>query len=361
MIGLRAHRTRLRTAVAVLAVAGLPLAGLTALAPAAQAAPVENAGFGVGTDVDYNDAECTATNGGDGNGDEQPANGVPVTRTQSTTSTVTSTGDAADVTNLTANVTGRMRMVVTDGNLSEVELSGSGRATATPQKNPSECDAEIEAEIEGGVEFTLTRPTWVVATVSGNKQTAVGVQGGNQKSFMVAAIGAGGQSTASQLFPAGQYYLSLDFGWSSDGSGFYLKQAAAARGAARAEALAAAKAMGEGTGRVHVELRAAGSATGKAFGSGKKYLKPGDAVSCATGKVAATFTKKAKQVEKATFLVNGKKRKTVKNPKKGRTVLLPLPATRSNTVKVKLVVDPPGRRGAVTKTVTRSYRGCGQA
>ncbi|WP_205472785.1 hypothetical protein [Nocardioides sp. SYSU D00038] len=353
------HR-RPRAVLAGLTLLALPLAGLTAIAPAAQAAPVEDAGFGVGTDVYWDTNECTGTDSGDFDGDDQPANGVTVTRSQSTTSVVTSTGDAADVTNVTANVTGRMRMVVTAGNLSELDLWATGRAATDPQKDPSECDVDARASLEGGAEFTLTRPTWITATVTGNKQTSAMVQGGNEETFLLAGVGSGGQGRSTQLLPAGKYELYGSIGWTSDGNIAILK-GAAARGATRAEALAAAKAMGEGTGRVHVELRPAGSATGKAFGSGKKYLKPGDAVNCATGKVAATFTKKAKQVEKATFLVNGKKRKTVNNPKKGRTVLLPLPATRSNTVKVKLVVDPPGRRGAVTKTVTRSYRGCGQA
>ncbi|WP_205472783.1 hypothetical protein [Nocardioides sp. SYSU D00038] len=351
MSGLGTHRTRLRTAVAGLAVVGLPLAGLSALAPAAQAAPVASAGFGVGAHVYWDSMECTGTDNGDDDSGEQPANGATVTRSRSVTSVVTSTGDAADVTNAAASVTGRMRMVVTEGNLSELDLWATGRATATPQKDPSECNVNAQANVEGGAQFTLTRPTWLTATVTGNKQTTAVVQGGGEDRYILGGVGSGGQHTSSQLLPPGQYEVQGHIGWSSNGSGFLDR--------AGARAKAAAKAMGEGTGRVHVELRPAGSATGRAFGSGKKFLKPGDAVSCATGKVAATFTRKAKQVEKATFLVNGKKRKTVKNPKKGRTVLLPLPATRTNTVKVKLVVDPPGRRGSVTKTVTRSYRACG--
>ncbi|WP_205472786.1 hypothetical protein [Nocardioides sp. SYSU D00038] len=340
-----------RTVLVGTALAALALGGLAAVAPPAQAAPIEDAGIEVDGGLGYDGNECTPSGSPPSGWTVLPGTGQVVKVSGSSVRSVTSTGDPADTSTVTTSASGQASARLRGGQLAELDIRGSGRARAVVPA-VSECSASGNVEVGGGLQFTLVRPAWLTVTLTGTKDTSVyfGVGGAGIDSSSAGFDDGGGRATIRRYLAPGLYGIGGEIGWSTHEGGMLWVKGSS--GAARKRADVA------GSGRIHAVLTEAGAATGGATGSGKKYLKPGDAASCATGKVAARFTKKAKQVEKATFLVNGKKRKTVNKPKQGRTVLLPVPATRPSTVTVRLVVDPPGRRRAVTKTVTRSYEAC---
>ena len=70
----------------------------------------------------------------------------------------------------------------------------------------------------------------------------------------------------------------------------------------------------------------AGSQSAAAAGKGKRYVSlPATARSCAASSISTSITGnkgRAKQIKQVKFLVNGKKAKTVKKPKKGQSVVL---------------------------------------
>ncbi len=97
---------------------------------------------------------------------------------------------------------------------------------------------------------------------------------------------------------------------------------------------------------------AAGSATTKPTGSGKKYVDVGSR-SCGNDKVTTKLKNKAGKASKVTYYVDGKKVKTLGKPKSGKTVKLALEAASDSTVKV--VVKPKKGKNV---SVTRSYVAC---
>ncbi|WP_205472787.1 hypothetical protein [Nocardioides sp. SYSU D00038] len=349
-----------RSLAAALALVAVPLAGLSAVglpaeaAPgvaARQAAPVSDAELELEAAVYRDQDDCSLT--GDDPLDSAvslPANGKPLSRSAASTSTITNDSVPADKSTVRLGVSGQASVRVAGGQLAELAMRASGRAVAE-KTDGTACDAGGYTGINARFEFVLVRPSWVQVSMAGTSETNAYVEGGAPgDSFGVGGSG-GGERTLRRYLPAGTYQVFAGIGWSTGGP-FAIRSA---RGNARKAVTESAA----GSGSIRLRVLGAGAATGAATGSGKRFVRLADAGTCATGRLGATFTRRAGQVVKATFRVNGKVRKTVRDPRRGRTVLVPgLPATRPTTVKVEVVVDPPGRRSRVTKTVRRSYEPC---
>jgi hypothetical protein len=97
-----------------------------------------------------------------------------------------------------------------------------------------------------------------------------------------------------------------------------------------------------------------GAAAAAQSGSGSRHLKLGNGVNCTDRQVLGIFSGKARALRTATFLVNGKKQRTVKNPSPGSAVVLRAASPTSRTSVKALLVTKKGKK----LSVSRSYLAC---
>lgn len=256
----------------------------------------------------------------------------------------TSTDGAGKLTALNRSVEARARATTRNGQLGTVDLRAGGFAQADPQPGQS-CYATDYAAGAVTMDFTLTLPQWVSVTIESGRQTDAWAEAYEEDdgspSFSFSVRGAGGSLTASRYLAPGTYEFDAGIGW-----GAYTD--AGLPGQRR-----------EGEGSISVRLYDTGSATAAPAGSGRPYLTPGAAITCGAQTLPTTFTSRGGRVKSATFLVNGVRKKVVRNPVAGQKVTLSgMPKYRRNHVRVRLVVDPPGDVRTATVVSTRSYRAC---
>ncbi|MET3961530.1 hypothetical protein ABIE44_001464 [Marmoricola sp. OAE513] len=327
-------------AAAALALGGAGLAP----APASQAAPTAvqaTATVRWGTSFDGT-VGCSVS--GDPSGYESvtlPANGGAVVRNVIRSGNVDDTG-AAHRTQTVQRTKATASTRVRNGVPSSVDLLAEGRVGILGAAgNP--CGASTFASADQELTFTLDRPLWMTLTSRAGRETGTALRMqdplGDIK-FRFDSYDTATESNQRWLVPPGEYHLIVGVSWFGDAAG-------------------GASTSRDGSGRIRVDFAEVGSASTRATGAGVKYAVPRPRVACATGTLPVDFTGKATRVRTATFFVNGKRVRTVRRPRPGASVSVPgLPATRPGTVRVRLVVDPPGKRRKAIVTTARSYRAC---
>ena len=117
-----------------------------------------------------------------------------------------------------------------------------------------------------------------------------------------------------------------------------------------------------GTVRVHGDFVVAGTQTAAISGKGKRYVTPAASRSCSTHGLSVSVTgkkRRAEDIKQVAFFVNDHKVKSVKTPKKGQEVTLPLAdhETADLVAEVKLFPKAKGRHAKVQQ-VAASYEAC---
>lgn len=321
---------------------------LLAAAPSASAVPGEGVLFAGTAFSRGGTATCELVDNGDGDNAPLLANGVPVTRTYTTTGTVIDSADVGDFTQLAAKSTSTARATLAGGSLSTLELSTFGQTSASAvQGEATECQGDAEATGGTMLEFSLANPGWLTLTTTttagGESQIVVQSASGDQ-AVMEVDRGTHGTSTRRMFFPAGIYMVQIAHSvWSSTDGG-----------------PAAASASMKGT----VTFAPAGAATAAAAGTGTPYVALG-ARSCAADSVTATFpsAKLRKRIASTTFLVNGVKKATVKKATTAPVVLTGISDTAAATVQAVVQLKDTKKKGKKVKgkkvVTARSYLPCG--
>jgi hypothetical protein len=263
------------------------------------------------------------------------ADGVPVTKTVSSSATFKDNANAADTTNLSGTSTQTVTATAAGGQVSKVHFGTTASASVTTAIASTKCGADVEAG--GSTMFQFDLPADTLVTVKGVAHHMIGIfEAGNiigPSSDVQAVISynAGSSSSASAVLKAGTGFISINQA--------YLDVQAAATAGTVSRA---------GDVSFDVGFQTPGVADGTQFGSGAKYVKLADGRGCSTGTVDLTWTKKAgkgdhRTVKKATVFVNGAKVKSVKKPKKKQvTHLTGIDPTGNARVQVVLKVKDKG-------------------
>lgn len=290
-------------------------------------------------------ASCTLSEAGGTDNKPLPVDGTRVTNTR--TRSGTATDGTGKVTTLSRSVDVAAKVTSRgNGQLAGLDLAVSGFAQVAAQAGQT-CYATAYAGGGAVMDFTLLTPQWVTVSVSGGRQADSWIEAYEEDSgepgFYLSTRESSGTVTGTFLLTPGTYEFETGIGW---GAYAYTGEAGHRR---------------EGHGSVSMRLHDTGGAIAAPAGTGRAYLTPGPAVNCATRTLPTTFTARGGRVKSATFLVNGVQKRVVRNPVAGqRVTLTALPSFRRNDIRVRLVVDPPGRVRTATVVSTRSYRACGR-
>lgn len=233
---------------------------------------------------------------------------VGLAGTLSSTATAEDAGDLADDTTMTATSSGKVRATEADGSLNTLVMTTALSAgVVAAQGLTSDCDSNASAMSGAQTFFTLAQAGWVTlrGTVRGGVLEATLIDQTGDHGTVVISVGLKTEQTRQFFLPAGTY-LALAI--------FELE--------VQTPSVAGDPSSAVGGGGYSLDFTPAGSASGPATGTGKKFLRMDSARSCGAGSVAGSFTSKASKVAKATFFVNGTKKKTITNPSGGTDVVL---------------------------------------
>lgn len=296
-------------------------------------------------------------------------NGVPVSKSTSQSATYGDGGDSVDVATST-------NASITASPLGAGPATLTGTATATASVRPSGPDAACEAMVQtmavANGTFTLTQPTWVTVTVTGQGQpvgdafglNVVGIGradffGGQWQELFLAGLFLGGDgltvsagnrgaATSTTLLPPGKYGVA--FGSAASASTFPFLGPQSESGGHTSSA--------SYSGSFKVSFETAGTAT-PVTGKGASKVQFGER-DCASGNVPVNLSKKTvKKAKRVAIRVNGAagpvlKGKSLKGKHpKARTIMVPTSVTGVTKVKVKFTLEN-GRRAQAT----RSYLPC---
>jgi len=275
------------------------------------------------------------------------ADGVPVTQSAASTGTIQNDTVPADTTTLAGSGTNTIVATQANGQLSHVSLKATASARVTTAAAASKCGATALVGPNFDFHFDLTAPTLVTLHVVAHRfqgQLVVGrINSVDDQPNAVGAILLDGSTddTTSALLPAGTGYAG------ASEMGVLVKAPGTAGTVTR-----------DGDISVEISFEQPGVARTAQQGSGGKYVSLADVRDCATGAVAATWSKKAgkgkgRPVKKATVLVDGDKVATVRKPK-GKKVSS-IPADPGRPVQVQLILKVKGKGQLL---VQRSYRPC---
>jgi hypothetical protein len=341
------RRTRIAGAALALAASGL----LLAPAPA-QAVVITGSTVDANLDFTAFGGPCTESGTGDVAGSTPfNADGVPVERTATSTTTYTRNGDPTDVTTLNSSVTSRVVATQANGALRTVDITQSFAANVSATKGlAQDCDAGVDND-DSGVVFNFDLPTAKYVTISVESVGTVGA-------FVLGDL-ATSDPQAVETFIIGAHTTLTQR--------IYLRPGANMIGAFVGEDFLGAPTVAtdptsrSGQATVNVTFDDPGVATTAPEGDGAKYVDLAAGRTCAAGSVTGTWKSKAgkgknRKIKKATFYVNDVKVASVKKPKKQTTTTLTgLVSGKPADVMVKIKL---AKKGAGTVTVERSYLPC---
>lgn len=331
------RRVLTATAAAAVALLGLP----TPSADAAEAVTESEIRGHVSAYHHQSGCSTTVTNASEGKA--VPPTGATTSHEISGTAVVAddSNGTTTAITQ-TAKATASVGLG-SSGQLATVDLSASGGVSLNAPAYQT-CGANAQARMDQSLEFTLSSPRWLTLTTTSTKGTDIWVDVWAQDEDTQLGMyndAAAGTLTATYYLPAGHYGFESSVGWSATSP-------AGATGVKRS-----------GSGAVRARLIAPGSAYAGATGSGRSYVTVGSQVSCSLGTLPVTFRSAATRVRTATYYVDGRAVKKVRNPRPGQRVLVPgMSGYAAKRVTVRMVVAPIGAATSATVGVSRSYRPC---
>jgi hypothetical protein len=330
----------------------LALSGLVAVPTPATAAPLNNGEILAGRAVqEVGPASCTVTNPTQGDTRPVSANGAAVTAAVSGTTTLVDNTDNTDTQTVAVRSAVTARATQTGGQLAGLTLDASlGTTFQAAQGAATDCVALAQPSARFDASVVLPAPRWVSIRAEGLPKSGVFQAQFDRTApaspMVFEAIQLSGSErgrvSAELLLPAGTYDLVV----------VTVAQWTSPQDPGDPTALSAAP-------RISVDFAPVGSAKTRLVGDGAKYLATDNARDCAKGALRAKFAGAAGKVkggvvDKAVFRVNGKKAKTVNEPKKGKKVkLAKLPAGSDVELKVTLRLA-----GGGTATATRTFWSC---
>ena len=282
----------------------------------------------------------------------------------STGGTCTGTGDAGDTIDITGSGTQQKSVsangTVTDGGdaaddtawASSASLKVTARTGANPslslkgtvagsvdaaQGDASDCDVEASAGFTTLGLMDLDSSGWLAVSVAHPAATVGLVMITDAATMQVIYEGFNKEALHASIWTgAGTYQIQL-----------------VVQGDADDDSATPTPSSFSGPATASVAYRRSGAASAAAKGPGKAYVALGNGLNCTDRQVLGVFTKKANAVRSATFLVNGKKQRTVGDPSAGEAVVLKTGSATSATT-VKVVLQTPTKK----VTVSRSYLAC---
>ncbi|WP_205472124.1 hypothetical protein [Nocardioides sp. SYSU D00038] len=270
-----------------------------------------------------------------------------LTNGHSYTGAVVNDNDASDRTDVVSQQSGSIKVATAGGSFASADFRTNGRFSLTAAKGAAQaCNTYAYAYIETEFEFKIAQAGWFTVDMAS--------KGYNYVEAYIEVENQPGPDTDQDHYSEFENHTGTDRVWLPAGEYRFYAETYRNQYAVHGNV---SKTM---TARITASFVPGGAAPAAAQGGGKAFVDLPAARDCAANAVTATFKKPAKKVAKATFYVNGKKRKTVNSAKKGKTVKLgSLVDAKPVTVKAVLKLDPPrkGKKGK-TKTVTRSYTAC---
>lgn len=338
----------------------LAVAGLTALAPPASAAPWS--GTLTPTVVFYNSgAGCTVAS----SGPLAPVIALPANTPTPFNHASATTGAGAnpgDTNALNAAVAGTAHVVEAGASVSSFDISARLTAQATRALGEgSACSASANAALNLNSTFSTSSAGILVLDYdspgTGFSQNTIVLFRAGDTSFSQ-LVSADHEMNGTRRF----VYAVEPGDWNLFGSFGVVVSSANGPSSLAPSA--------DVQFRLRGEFHPFGAASGRSVGTGTKYVKFPDTQTCGSHSLVADFTKKAGPkpkkgksttakprkpvIKKAIFYVNGAKVRTVKKPHKNTKVTLNnLPADEETTVSVVLKL-----RGKIPVTVERTYLPC---
>lgn len=329
-----------------LALASALLAAATLTPTPAEAAVFTNAELEIRSDV-HDDESCSTNPGVVANADPDQnvvENGPAVTVTASSSGSVT---DGVSDTQTGASSVSATGSVTSSGtNLKGITLTAQGSVSVTNTVADSVCRIHAYSSVDLNYEFTVTQPGFLTFTrkLRGAGLNTEFLLNGEDGSAYHENFGENYaiDSTEVIYLPAGSYFgrLNATGGRATDKAG-----------------------SGSGTTTLRATFSPVGSQTVAPAGKGKRYVDLLDTGrSCATDRIAASITPKSRAglIKQVTFLVNGAKKKTVKNPDSGDPVSL-TGIVDGADAEVRAVVKLVKKRNGKARKpveVTASYEAC---
>ncbi len=310
-----------RRATGAVAAGALALAAVAVTAPPASAAPWAGQ-YGKGTFYSYSGAGCSASSPGTALAMvAMPAN-TPVSL--DVADSATGTGPVAgDTGTMSASVAGTAQIAEGAGGVTALDVSvdltanaaralGGGSACSASSQSAAVVTGTFTTSAAGLLDLHISN----LGTGFGQHQiTLIRTTPGPLSGSQTISVGETGRTHRVVSVQPGDYQVQVQL-------------------VAAATSSNAAGQPGPATNlkvRLHGDFKPFGVADGAQSGTGSKYVKLADGVTCASHSVTADFTKKAGKkakkgqkpvISKATFYVNGAKVKTTKKPNKKTLVTL---------------------------------------
>jgi hypothetical protein len=303
-----------------------------------------------------NDPEVGVTCTQTGPGDVPPApvpfaaDGVPVSRTASSSAVITDNANASDATTMSGSITQTVTATQANGQLSRVRIASTATTSLSTAIANSRCGARVQAAGLAEFQFDLAAPA--LATVTAESHRMIGIiQVGNVtpstgsddiEAIVLYSLGGHGTSSGTILLPAGTSFI----GGNSVQKEMFAPVSASSRSSS-------------GDLTVDIVFDTPGAASTTQAGKGGKYVTLESGRSCSTGTLAMKWKKKAgkgkdRLIRKAVVRVNGAKVATIKKPKRGQvSTLKGLDPEQAAEVTVQLKVKGKGKLD-----VERSYLRC---
>jgi hypothetical protein len=335
-------------AFSLVAALALAASSLAIGSPAAQAAPVFTTSTLTSSSFAHDDATCTESLAV-----EQPSAATAVIEnggatTASSQASVTATAvDPTDVMTGAASMTATASVSSSGTDLTAIDHVGQGTVNVTSTKPLSACDLHMLAVTELDFDFTVASPGFLTVKIAhkGGSYTEFYLQSetpDDSASYDEYTSGIDLETSRRLYLPAGTY------------SGYTVIDAGVVN---RSTALA-----GPVSASIHATFAHVGTQSVPAAGKGKKYVTLPAARSCATHALTPSVVgkkKKAEQVKQVAFYVNDAKVKTVKHPKKGASVSLPVADNLDAELRavVQLLPKKKGHPGKELE-VSSSYLAC---
>jgi hypothetical protein len=273
-------------------------------------------------------------------------NGAPTATSSSNSGTLTNNADSTDVISFATSSTSTGRVTSVNGNPGVLELTTTGTVEVSTTKPTAGCG--LAAYSGAALDFVLAvaQGGFMTFTTRAHRYgyQQVNIHGSvSGDIFEMSGYGATFPKVTSVYLSPGTYDGTVELD-------VYV------RGASTAIPLSQVDQSITGTFVV------GGTQTEQASGAGKRYVLFPAGRSCATDSLDAMVTRKgkrSKQIRKIALFVNDALVKTVRNPRKGQPVRLPIAGQAHADVRAEITLKPtkPNRRPK-TREVTAAYVAC---
>jgi hypothetical protein len=254
------------------------------------------------------------------------------------TNTDAVTPDPGDHTHVTGTLSATARLKKHNGSMTSFLLSGSGQVSVDSAEGAaSQCNVTAQMEAVTASLFTETKSGWVYVTRQQPKGIATLMAiAKSDGTAPYEDLFTGPKSTNTErVFLTPGTYETVNLFILSTSPVFLLK-------------------AGTPSTKLSGAFYLAGSAFGGTKGTAGKFVKFPASISCSHHSAKLTWTGRAGQVAAGSFLVNGQKKASVRNPAVGRSVVLRhLGKTADNKITAKLSL-----KGGGHVTASRSYVPC---